>query len=302
MSDLTLPDARNERDQLAGRTDVLDRVGVLRTLPDGMHVTTPMVAEFYGVDVDTIRKTVIRNRDEFDADGYTVMKPSEVSDKMSLTPSELGFPNGTSQVALFPRRAVLRVGMLLRDSETAREVRTYLLDAERPDATVHFLVPKSLPEALRAYANEVEAHELTAAERDAAQAANKVLAHRIEKDAPLVAKAEAHSGSNGTVHRQAFAREVQQWGTLRGLKVLHEYVYELLRRKGMLVAGERSDRNHATAHAVTSGWAWTKKDTTVDGHATATTYLHPKGQDLAWKWITAHVEQFGTLAPQDVAG
>ncbi len=138
--------------------------------------------------------------------------------------------------------------------------------------------------------------------REVAEATNNVLEMRIKKDAPLVAKAEAHSGSDGTIHRQAFAREVQQWGVLRGIRVLHEHVYELLRRKGMLVAGERSDRNHATAHAVTSGWAWTKKDTTVDGHATATTYLHPKGQDLAWKWITAHVEQFGTLAPQDVAG
>lgn len=138
--------------------------------------------------------------------------------------------------------------------------------------------------------------------REVAEATNNVLEMRIKKDAPLVAKAEAHSGSDGTIHRQAFAREVQQWGVLRGIRVLHEHVYELLRRKGMLVAGERSDRNHATAHAVTSGWAWTKKDTTVDGHATATTYLHPKGQDLAWKWITAHVDQFGTLAPQDVAG
>lgn len=31
---------------------------------------------------------------------------------------------------MFPRRAVLNVGMLLRDSEVARQVRTYLLDAE----------------------------------------------------------------------------------------------------------------------------------------------------------------------------
>lgn len=300
MSDLTLPDARSERDQLAARTDVLDRVGVLRTLPDDVNVTTPMVAEFYGVPAETIRSLVLDNRAEIESDGYRVVTRSVFLE--SFPEERASLDQYTRQIALFPRRAVLRVGMLLRDSETAREVRTYLLDAERPDATVHFLVPKSLPEALRAYANEVEAHELTAAERDAAQAANKVLAHRIEKDAPLVAKAEAHSGSNGTIHRQAFAREVQQWGVLRGIKVLHEHVYELLRRKGMLVAGARSDRNHATAHAVTAGWAWTKKDTTEDGHATATTYLHPKGQDLAWKWIIAHVEQFGTLAPQDVAG
>ncbi|MBF6411006.1 GIY-YIG nuclease family protein [Nocardia farcinica] len=36
MTDLTLAGARAERDALANRTDVLDKVGVLRTLPDDM--------------------------------------------------------------------------------------------------------------------------------------------------------------------------------------------------------------------------------------------------------------------------
>jgi len=38
--------------------------------------------------------------------------------------------NKTRGILLFPRRAILRVGMLLRDSEVAKQVRTYLLDAE----------------------------------------------------------------------------------------------------------------------------------------------------------------------------
>lgn len=33
-TDLTLPSARSERNALADRTDVLNKVGVLRTLPD----------------------------------------------------------------------------------------------------------------------------------------------------------------------------------------------------------------------------------------------------------------------------
>lgn len=33
-------------------------------------------------------------------------------------------------ILLFTRRAILRVGMLLRDSEVAKEVRTYLLNVE----------------------------------------------------------------------------------------------------------------------------------------------------------------------------
>lgn len=36
---------------------------------------------------------------------------------------------------LFPKRAILRVGMLLRDSEVAKEVRTQLLNIEEHTAT-----------------------------------------------------------------------------------------------------------------------------------------------------------------------
>lgn len=292
MQDLTLPTAREDRDQLATRTGVLDKVGVLATLPDDMHANADQVATFYGTTREVIRQTVLRNKDEFDADGYRVLTRAEVSDELSLTPDELGMPRTAPSMSLFPRQAVLRVGMLLRDSPVARQVRDYLLDNEQDRrADVHFLVPKTLPDALRAYAAEVEAREQVEREK-------KVLTARIEKDEPLVAKAEAHSASDSMIHRQAFAREVQQWGTKRGVSILQDHVYELLRRKGMLVAGERSDRNHATSHAVKSGWAWTKKDVTETGHATATTYLNPRGQDIAWKWITAHVNEFGTLSPQ----
>lgn len=131
MTDLTLVSARDERDALAGRTDVLDKVGVLCTLPDDMHVTTDMVAEFYGTTAEVIRQVVVRNRDELDTDGYFVLKRSEVSDSLSLTPDQLGMPRTAPTMSLFPRRAVLRVGMLLRDSVVARKVRDYLLDSEQ---------------------------------------------------------------------------------------------------------------------------------------------------------------------------
>lgn len=135
MSDLTLPEARSQRDTLATRVDVLDKVGVLATLPDDMHVTTEMVATFYEVPRDTISALVSRNRDELDSDGYRVTTRGafEGTYNMQVTSS-------ASRIALFPRRAVLRVGMLLRDSTVARRVRDYLLDTERP-AAVETLTP-----------------------------------------------------------------------------------------------------------------------------------------------------------------
>lgn len=290
-TDLTLASARSDRDALANRTDVLDKVGVLRCLPDDVHATTDMVAVFYEVPAEVIRQAVNRNRDELDGDGYRVVSRQEferdIASLSNLDPK-------VRSVGLYPRRAILRIGMLLRDSPVARRVRDTLLDIEHADATVHFLIPKTLPDALRLAADEYERAEL-------AEQRSKALEARIEQDAPLVAKAEAHSHSdNAAVNRQAFAREVQQWGTKQGIEVLQEHVYELLRRKGMLIAGDRSDRNHATAHAVKAGWAWTHKEV-KNGHATATTYLRAAGQDLAWKWITNYVDTHGDLRPRTVA-
>ena len=127
MSDLTLPSARSERDQLSARTDVLDKVAVLATLPDDMHCTTDMVAEFYGVPKETVRTLIRNNRDEIEADGYRVVARAAFKESFQTK-----LPSSASTIALFPRRAVLRVGMLLRDSDIARQVRDYLLDAERP--------------------------------------------------------------------------------------------------------------------------------------------------------------------------
>lgn len=290
-TDLTLASARSDRDALVNRTAVLDKVGVLRCLPDDVHATTDMVAVFYEVPSEVIRQAVNRNRDELDGDGYRVVSRSEferdIASLSNLDPK-------VRSVGLYPRRAILRIGMLLRDSPVARRVRDTLLDIEHADATVHFLIPKTLPDALRLAADEYERAEI-------AEQRSKALEARIEQDAPLVAKAEAHSHSdNAAVNRQTFAREVQQWGTKQGIEVLQEHVYELLRRKGMLIAGDRSDRNHATAQAVKAGWAWTHKEV-KNGHATATTYLRAAGQDLAWKWITNHVDTHGDLRPRTVA-
>lgn len=169
--DLTVAD-RTERDRYTGRVDVLDKVSALQLLPDDVHCTTPMVASFYEVTAEVIRKTVLRNREEFDSDGYIVMSPSDASDILSLTYSELGVSSKTSQMALFPRRAVLRIGMLLRDSLVAKKVRDYLLNAE---SGVQFRVPQTMADALRFAADEFERAELLAVQRDAAQAAVKAL-------------------------------------------------------------------------------------------------------------------------------
>ncbi|QSM90489.1 phage antirepressor KilAC domain-containing protein [Mycobacteroides abscessus subsp. bolletii] len=132
-SDLTLASARADRDALADRTDALDKVGVLRMLPDDMNVTTEMVAEFYEVPTKTIQAVVMRNREELDDDGIRVVSRTEFLETFNMQVSNLD-PKARS-ITLYPRRAVLRVGMLLRDSPVARKVRDHLLDSEHLPAT-----------------------------------------------------------------------------------------------------------------------------------------------------------------------
>ncbi|MCF3939957.1 phage antirepressor KilAC domain-containing protein [Gordonia tangerina] len=132
----------------------------------------------------------------------------------------------------------------------------------------------------------------------------KALAARIEKDAPLVAKAEAHTGSDSAVHRQEFAREVITWGLRqKNLTIKQEQVMRFLGHIGLFIRGERTDTGHATADAMKRGLAFTDKGTAKNGYAWATGKLTARGQDYAWKRITKHVDEYGSLElPRELRG
>jgi len=85
-----------------------------------------MVAAYFEVTVDAIRALVQDHRTELENSGYHVLTGSRLSDFKSLS----GIQSRSRSLALFSRRAVLNVAMLLRDSEVARQVRVYLLDME----------------------------------------------------------------------------------------------------------------------------------------------------------------------------
>ncbi len=114
------------RATVAGRVEVLDRVQALALLPDGVHVTAEGVASYFGVQEKAIRSMVIDHRAELTANGYVVV----TGDRLSAFKALCQIQSRAKSVALFTRRAVLNAAMLLRDSETARQVRCHLLDAE----------------------------------------------------------------------------------------------------------------------------------------------------------------------------
>ena len=153
----------------------------------------------------------------------------------------------------------------------------------------------------------IELASLAKSERAArigAETEAKMLTAPIERDAPLVAKAEAHSGSASTVHRQEFAREVIAWGMKQHNIVIKQAdVLRFLGHIGLFIRGERTDTGHATSDALKRGLAFTDKGTAKNGHAWATGKLTTRGQDYAWKRITKYVADHGTLElPRELRG
>lgn len=130
------------REECVGRIEVLSKVKELFLLPNTDFATTEMVANYYEVDggVKTIEKVVERNLDELKANGYSVRsKENLLTYNMSVKTKRGGFDilndegdivaSGSNKgIALFTKRAILNVGMLLRDSLVAREIRTQLLN------------------------------------------------------------------------------------------------------------------------------------------------------------------------------
>jgi phage antirepressor YoqD-like protein len=215
-ADLTLPDARSERDQLADRTDVLDKVGVLRCLPDEMHATTDMVASFFEVDRETILTVVKRNRDELESDGFQVLARSEVTSILNVTPDELGIPRTAPSMSLFPRRAVLRIGMLLRDSPVARKVRDYLLNAEQVSPARELTEDEKL----------FEAFQILTSRNERLTTDNQQLSEKIAEDAPKVSYVELYVADTDLLKLRTVAANSnvgEEW--LRGLLVDKGWIY-----------------------------------------------------------------------------
>ena len=142
--EIDLMENKEMRDSLVERLDVLDKVGSLLLLDELQMATTEQVAKYFSSPNKEVSKSVIEmcvknNREEIESDGYKVWKKSDFNetkiDLVSSTRTNFTIKLGEEEVtisnrgvALFPKRAILRVGMLLRDSEVAKELRTRLLD------------------------------------------------------------------------------------------------------------------------------------------------------------------------------
>jgi mRNA-degrading endonuclease toxin of MazEF toxin-antitoxin module len=135
---------RQARENVIARTEVLDKAKEILLIPKMKCLTTNMVADYFGVDVEVIQKCYQRNKEEIDSDGVKVRDYKDFMLGLNIQPKQLpgrgaGYefdlsngikfviPRGFG-VKTFTKRAVLRVAMLLRDSEVAKQIRTHLLN------------------------------------------------------------------------------------------------------------------------------------------------------------------------------
>ena len=73
-----LLESRALRDSVVVRTEVLDRIKVLAMLPDGLHVTTRMVAAYFEVGDQAIKSIAKRHREELCSHGLVTLRGSEL--------------------------------------------------------------------------------------------------------------------------------------------------------------------------------------------------------------------------------
>lgn len=147
-------DNKEERQKYIDRVEVLEKVKKLFLIPQLDMMTARQIADFYEVDMHTVQICYQRNKKEIDSDGTIVKNPLDFAKISKCTGCDfrqqaavhilefdgvqIVIPN--RGVRCFSKRAVLRFGMLLRDSKVAQEVRTQLLnvvehtESENPQA------------------------------------------------------------------------------------------------------------------------------------------------------------------------
>ena len=108
----------------------LDKVKELITLPNG-YCTTRIVADYFEVPFETIRKNVQRNREELEFNGLIVLTGDTLKqwkEYISCIASLTSEINYSSSLALYNRKVILNIAMLLRDSIIAKAIRHVILN------------------------------------------------------------------------------------------------------------------------------------------------------------------------------
>ena len=92
------------------------------------YLTKQMVADFYEVDVRTIDNYLATYEEELRHNGYLLCKGKWLKEIKLHFAHEIDFASKTTQLGLFDFRSFLNIGMLLSESERAKQLRSVILD------------------------------------------------------------------------------------------------------------------------------------------------------------------------------
>jgi uncharacterized protein (UPF0335 family) len=126
LNNLALVESQSLREQYIEKIEVLEKVKPLTILKDDTHVTVEMAANYYDVPVETVKSLIKNNNEELVLDGLRTLDGEQLRSFKDLCQIQ----SRVKALTIIPRRAVLRIGMLLRDSEVAKQIRSYLLNVE----------------------------------------------------------------------------------------------------------------------------------------------------------------------------
>ncbi len=95
---------------------------------DQYWLTKKMVADFYEVDERTIERYITQNEEELSHNGYVLSKGKTLKEIKLQFAHVINVGSKTTQLGLFNFRAFLNIGMLLTESEKAKQLRSLILD------------------------------------------------------------------------------------------------------------------------------------------------------------------------------
>ena len=108
---------------------IIERIEFPGMLFDGEYrYTKSMVAEYYGVDERTIERYIEKFEDELKHNGYVLSKGNKLKELKLQFAHVINVGSKTTQLGLFNFRSFLNIGMLLTESEKAKEIRSVILD------------------------------------------------------------------------------------------------------------------------------------------------------------------------------
>lgn len=125
----------SEREQYMNRIDVLDKVKKLKMLGDKKHTSIKFLSEYFGMKIPTLTTYIHRNNKVLVEDGLKKLEGLELEGFKH----KYNMPGKFIKLYIVPKRAALRLAMILKNSDTAIKVRKELTDEE--DGAQQEIVP-----------------------------------------------------------------------------------------------------------------------------------------------------------------